>query len=350
MSLIDMRNTKNPNLTQTNTMATTMDIVRDWLKRHQINIWDEKYDYVTHNDHWITSIWSDDCEKCRTSGKPKPTTTTTTTTPLSTGIGSASGNHVIKSTVSSSLLSASTPPYQPAPATNGLLPPAGHNTTTPNAPQQSSGAKSSENVANSTPMTPIQSTNISTRAFITPYSSNKFNDTYTRSTRRSARKHVLNKTTSDQDLINLNETFDMYKSALASTPGVAKKPETINEDFEKQGPLLDLATPKRPLDSTITRSASKAAAAAISSTPVQSCTTSTNSTSAVGLGHFLPPPRPKNNFELLQGVNQTNGSSNILNSNNTNTLSDNHEEHEHAQPVTSKIPRIPVRASRVHDF
>lgn len=338
-------------------MASSVDFIKDWLRKQQINIWDEKYDYVTHNDHWLTTIWSDDCEKCRASGKPKPvisTSATATCFPLpKQETNNTGGNTVIKPiTSSASSTSLSGLPQHKSPTlTNGLASLAttvSADVATPVVPKTLSAAKSSEHVATNPPMTPIQPANISTKAFVTPYSSNKFNDTYTRSTRRSARKQALDKTCSDQDLINLNETYDMYKSALASTPSGARKPETINEDSEKQGPLLDLATPRRPLDSTITRSASKAATTAISSTPMQSSGAPSSATAANGLGNFLPPPRPRNNFELLQAVGQTNGNTNNHNSNSNNLL-DNHEEHEHAQPVTSKIPRIPVRTSRVHD-
>lgn len=36
--------------------------VDEWLK--SINAWDEKYDFVMHNNHWLTSNWDPDCEKC----------------------------------------------------------------------------------------------------------------------------------------------------------------------------------------------------------------------------------------------------------------------------------------------
>lgn len=29
-----------------------------------INPWDEKYDYLMHDSHWLTSNWHPDCEKC----------------------------------------------------------------------------------------------------------------------------------------------------------------------------------------------------------------------------------------------------------------------------------------------
>lgn len=37
--------------------------IMEWIKT--IDIWDEKFDYVMHDDHWLTSKWSPDCEKCR---------------------------------------------------------------------------------------------------------------------------------------------------------------------------------------------------------------------------------------------------------------------------------------------
>jgi UDP-N-acetylglucosamine pyrophosphorylase len=37
--------------------------VDEWLK--SIDVWDEKFDYVMHDDHWLTSKWSPDCEKCQ---------------------------------------------------------------------------------------------------------------------------------------------------------------------------------------------------------------------------------------------------------------------------------------------
>lgn len=42
--------------------------VDEWLR--SINIWDEKYDYVMHDSHWLTSKWSPHCEKCQALGSP----------------------------------------------------------------------------------------------------------------------------------------------------------------------------------------------------------------------------------------------------------------------------------------
>lgn len=37
--------------------------VLKWLE--DIDIWDEKYDYVMHDEHCFISKWSPDCQKCR---------------------------------------------------------------------------------------------------------------------------------------------------------------------------------------------------------------------------------------------------------------------------------------------
>lgn len=100
-----------------------------------INIWDPKYDYVMHDDHWLTSKWDPKCDKC------KPVITSNDETTLTNNMDIA--------------------------------------------------------------MTPISRPNTSTRAFVTPYnvtfSAKKFQD-------------------ATQDLIDLNETFDLYRSCLAETP------------------------------------------------------------------------------------------------------------------------------------
>jgi hypothetical protein len=41
--------------------------VDEWLK--SIDIWDENFDYVMHDDHWLTSKWSPDCEKCQSANE-----------------------------------------------------------------------------------------------------------------------------------------------------------------------------------------------------------------------------------------------------------------------------------------
>lgn len=51
--------------------------INEWLKT--LNIWDKKYDYVMHESHWLTSEWSDTCEKCLKSGN-KPLNETITVT------------------------------------------------------------------------------------------------------------------------------------------------------------------------------------------------------------------------------------------------------------------------------
>lgn len=249
--------------------------VQAWLKT--IDVWDEKYDFVMHDDHWLTSEWSDKCEKCLAKGPRRPPASTAT-----------NFNSPVQHDLPETII----------------------------------------------PITPIQSTTISNKAFVTPYSSNKFaQDTFTRSTRQSTKK-LLNQT-SNQDLITLNETFDLYKSAYAETPGVANETQhNLQPTISENEQLLDFATPSRPYNNTITRSVSKTANI-IASTPT-----------TTGANHGITMPRPRTNFELLTSVNQSNG-------NNHDFIPSSMQDvdiHEFAQPVTSKIPRIPVRSSRVHDF
>lgn len=182
--------------------------VQEWLKT--INIWDEKFDYVMHDDHWLTSKWSPDCEKCQANGnnhKPQMTNSNiTTSSPVrrnSISMDSTANEPTLKNDNShrdsNNIETTSTTP-------------------TPRPPPPVTIA-----------MTPIAPANISTRAFVTPYTATKFggNETFNRTTRQSTKK-LLNQTAS-QDLIDLNETFDLYRSALAETPQVMHQPPVASK-------------------------------------------------------------------------------------------------------------------------
>lgn len=177
-------------------MASSRFNVEEWLK--SIDIWDPKYDYVQHDSHWLISEWSDKCEKCLKSGKkpePKPATTTATAT----------------ATITSSPLKSST----------------SLNSTASHTMRNDITTQSSPKVATPPepiiPMTPIAPPTMNTRTFVTPFNGNILNETFSRSTRKSTRK-LMNQTAANQDLINLNETFDLYKSALEETPRVEDHP------------------------------------------------------------------------------------------------------------------------------
>jgi len=258
--------------------------IDEWLTA--IDVWDEKYDYIMHNSHWLTSDWCSNCQKCLAKGKkPAPITTTSSPMKISTSLNSTDPtlkyeNH--KADVAS----------PPPPLADTIIP------VTPIAPSHAA----------------------SNRAFVTPLTSNKFNDTFTRSTRQTTRK-LLNQT-ANQDLISLNETFDLYKSALADTPS------SVSED-ERQ--LLDLAP---------TTNGSPSA-----KVPSHPSSTNIILTSPLSSTGGLLPPKPRSNFELLTS-NQNNGNHHF----NPTSLQEVDNNHEYSQPVTSRIPRIPLRTSRNHDY
>lgn len=180
--------------------------VEAWLK--SIDIWDERYDYVTHNDHWLTSKWSADCPKCQAKGTPTKRTVTNNCNLTATKVPSAISNSIdndptLKNETHFNLITTQASPLQP------VITPA----VTPIAPRGMS------------------------RAFVTPYTGGAggLPATFQRNTRQSAKKN--------QDLIDLNETFDLYRSALADTP-VSQQPPTASSKIPKIPVRLS-----RPLDS-----------------------------------------------------------------------------------------------------
>lgn len=138
-------------------------LAEQWIK--SINIWDPKFDFVMHDSHWLTSEWSSKCDKCLASDQLK----------------------------------------EPVPLPQQTLP--------------------QLNI----PMTPIAPPLLSkNRAFITPHTTTKYHhDTFTRSTRASTKKGPNQTANAEHDLINLNETFDLYKSALAETPDTVENVESV---------------------------------------------------------------------------------------------------------------------------
>lgn len=127
--------------------------LEDWLKT--VDVWDQRYDYVMHDDHWVTTDWSPTCKECQK--KPKP-----------------------------NLLNGSPNPPKTMPANNHL-----------------------------------------TETFVTP--NTKFNDTFTRLTAKSDRR-IYNQTLTTQNLINLNDTFDLYKSACEETPAPVQHETLTNSN------------------------------------------------------------------------------------------------------------------------
>lgn len=149
----------------------------EWI--NTINIWDTKYDSVMHNDHWLTSDWSDSCELCLKSQEP----INLLITPLKPLMSNGSSHDVSPPKIHEALI----------------------------------------------PVTPIAPTNVRTQAFVTPYSTNKLNGTFSCVTRQTTQK-LLNQTQDNPHLISLSDTYDLYTSALAETP------ETETES--RQGPLF----------------------------------------------------------------------------------------------------------------
>lgn len=166
-----------PTSTMTERMSTP-NLAEQWIK--SINIWDPQWDYVMHDSHWLTSEWSATCEKCLANGQKNIN-------------GSTKDITVTK------------------------------NTTVP-LPQQTLPEFPL------IPMTPIAPPLLSkNRVFVTPHTTTKYHsDTFTRSTRASTKRAPQNHAVaeSEHDLITLNETFDLYKSALAETPDAEEAVES----------------------------------------------------------------------------------------------------------------------------
>lgn len=295
--------------------------IEQWLIAKNVDIWDEKYDHVMHNNHWLTSEWSPKCDKCLMKGPNKPEPK-----PLPSGspveqqqqqqqqLQATSTS--LNSTVSNTLKNESPISSSPPPSLRSAQPP----------PIQT------EQII---PVTPIAPTHLSSKAFMTPHTSMKFNDTFTRSTRQSTRK-LLNQDANNQLLINLNETFDLYQSALAETPvldGVSTNGEHQQINDKAQQQLLNLT------QTNSNGSASTKVLSNMITSPLTS-TINTNTTSR------MVPPKPRSNFELLTN-NQTN-----LNLDFTPASMQEVVENHHAfsQPTASRMTRIPVRSSRQQDY
>lgn len=138
----------------------------------------------------------------------------------------------------------------------------------------------------------------------------------------------------NQDLINLNETFDLYKSALAHTP---------ENDTSMAAARAAARTTARAVAASLSSTTTKAAPAATANT-----TTTNGHQRAVTQQQ---PPKPLSNFELL--TNPTATTNNLTQDFNPTSLQEI-DNHEHAQPVVSRIParipRIPVRSTKNHDY
>lgn len=172
-----------------------------WLATIDIN--DIKWDFVMHRDHWLTCEWSPKCQLCRVK-LPSPKKLQLPVNKLPSPILPPTDS--TKTTSSLGLTKTSSIPTISYKSDRTLK-----NTSQPKA--QAEATVDLNFTESLVPVTPIRPSNATTKPFLTPMTSNKqFNDTYTRSTRRSTMKQ--------EDLINLNETFDLYKSALADTPGV----------------------------------------------------------------------------------------------------------------------------------
>lgn len=228
-----------------------------------IDVWDEKYDYVMHDDHWLTSKWSADCEKCRATGK-KPQLPLIGNNVTSNDIVKSEthfaannvGATITKTQPSAASMIAPTVTTVNSSTTVDALSNAVNSINLTSSPVRNSHSMSitlknettrhTHNMDISPPpavqpppvtiaMTPIAHPSISTRAFMTPYTSSKFggNETFNRTTRQSARK-LLNQNT-NQDLIDLNETFDLYRSCLAETPHLSQQ-SSPHEDEHTQQP------------------------------------------------------------------------------------------------------------------
>lgn len=267
--------------------------IREWLLTIDIN--DPKYDYVTHNSHWLTSKYDPTCEKCRaatnksvsegpkqisgirqnfgaTLQKPKqfssdtiikkpssflksqpapppplppvPQTVQTSQPTNSTSeqpqtCGETTNGEVIQHVAASNnrnsngdsngpqiaVLNDRTPlkptlaarfneaqqasskandTFTPSPQYTSKIP---HPSFTSTTSKQHPAPHSIDTII---PITPIAPSNVS-RVFVTPKTSFKYNDTFTRSTRASTKKLLKQA----EDLIDLNETYELYKSALA---------------------------------------------------------------------------------------------------------------------------------------
>lgn len=238
-----------------------------------IDPWDEKYDYVMHDDHWLSSKWSADCEKCRAAGKkPSPPLIANNVTPNNVTSNNVPKPFLVADPAPSGFGSnfnatitkthSATNTMMPAPSTN-----ANHNHNAANATIDSlagavklinitsSPVKNSHNMSTtlkndttrynsnmeiSPPpagpppvtiaMTPIAHPSMSTRAFMTPYTASKFggNETFNRTTRQSAKK-LLSSQNAEKDLLDLNETFDLYRSCLTETPQLSQQSSPQND-------------------------------------------------------------------------------------------------------------------------
>lgn len=220
--------------------------VDEWLKT--LDIWDEKYDYVMHDSHWLTSNYDPKCEKCLATGKtqapplspeilPELATLSSTVTKIPCRNITSSPRNVFASQFLSNRAPLAMAPMAPnyptinnyrfqkeekfystnTTITNGTITKS-HLSNTATTTASATATTHSDISILSPPlvnrpiipdMTPIPTKNTSTRAFVTPQTSKKFNDTFTRDIKQSNKK-LLNQT--NQELIDLNETF--YKSAL----------------------------------------------------------------------------------------------------------------------------------------
>lgn len=249
--------------------------VDDWLKT--IDIWSEEFDYVMHNSHWLFSKYNPKCPDCQAKDKLRAETNGSNFNNIEVD------NKKIKIPITSEQIS-SPPPQDPI-----IIP----------------------------EMTPIAPKSSLNRAFVTPQTSNKCNDTFDRTTRQS-RKKLLNQT--NHDLINLNETF--YKSALESTPENENAHvivNNVNNGYEK---LLDLDMETN----NVTQPNGTTTALPTSTTITKNYNTTVRGTIT----------KKTSNLELLTNNDHF----------NLAALSKELDQIEYAQPVTSRIPRIPVKTSR----
>lgn len=250
----------------------------EWLKT--IDIWSEEYDYVMHNSHWLFSKYNPKCPDCQAKDKLKAQTRGSDFKDIEL-ISKKNTTNTTKLPITSEQISS--PPQDPI-----IIP----------------------------EMTPIAPKSSSNRAFVTPQTSNKCNNTFERTTRQSTRK-LLNQTNHDL-LINLNETF--YKSALESTPENEQHAHVVvNNGLEK---LLDLDSET----STVTQQNGTYPTTSSSSTITKNYNTTVRGTVT----------KKTSNLELLTNNDHF----------NLAALSKELDQIEFAQPVTSRIPRIPVKTSR----
>lgn len=269
--------------------------VDSWIKT--IDVWDSKYDYVMHNDHWLTSKYSANCEQCLLKGPIQSETI-------------QDHEEQQKDTILS-----------PAPKINQNL----------------------------IPVTPIAPAITRSKPFVTPHSTAKFNDTFSRMTRQSSKKLGCQKELNETHLISLSETCDLYTSALAETPPVTSTTtSTVTKTVNHKTKLSP--TPKPPGDDTWI--------------PLDS--TQANNQQQGNTITRQVSNKPMTNFEILMSTNhiseepKSDGSSTNNSSRSSlskkelyldrpiidNHQNDVHHNHEPHQQANSRIPRIPVRLSR----